>query len=258
MIGKYFLRWLDLDERRPFVLTLRASPPCDRRARAGRASPRPAASSDRGAPGVLDAVLERRLLRALLERVRAARPELAALRQVDQRRRRAGDRVQPRRPVGRSSRGIEPEQPPRVGMLRVVEELPLRALLDDAAGVHDHDLVGDLGDDAEIVRDQDHRRVEVVLQPVDQLDDLRLDRHVERGRGLVGDQDVRVVRERHRDHRALAHPARELVRDSRRRARSGFGIPTARKQLDRPRSRLLLASRPRARGSPRTICAPTR
>jgi hypothetical protein len=34
--------------------------------------------------GVFDAVLERRLLLALVERVRAARPELAALRQVDE------------------------------------------------------------------------------------------------------------------------------------------------------------------------------
>ena len=44
------------------------------------------------------------------------------------------------------------------------------------------------------------------------LDDLRLDGDVERGRRLVGDEHARVVGHRHRDHRALAHPARELVR----------------------------------------------
>ena len=50
------------------------------------------------------------------------------------------------------------------------------------------------------------------LQLLHQPQDLRLRRHVERGRRLVGDQDLRVVDERHRDHHALAHAARELVR----------------------------------------------
>ena len=47
--------------------------------------------------GASDARLERRHLAALVERVRAARPEVAALRRVQQRRRRARDRRQPRR-----------------------------------------------------------------------------------------------------------------------------------------------------------------
>ena len=37
-----------------------------------------------------------------------------------------------------------------------------------------------LGDDAEVVRDQDHADVEVALDLVDQLEDLRLHGHVER------------------------------------------------------------------------------
>ena len=45
-----------------------------------------------------------------------------------------------------------------------------------------------------------------------QVEDLGLDRHVERGRRLVGDQQLRVAGERHRDHHALAHTAGELVR----------------------------------------------
>ncbi len=46
-----------------------------------------------------------------------------------------------------------------------------------------------------------------------ELDDLRLDRHVERRRRLVGDQDRRIARQRHRDHRPLPHPAGELMRE---------------------------------------------
>ena len=47
---------------------------------------------------------------------------------------------------------------------------------------------------------------------VSRSQDLGLDRHVERGGRLVGDQQVGVPRERHRDHHALAHAAGELVR----------------------------------------------
>ena len=49
-------------------------------------------------------------------------------------------------------------------------------------------------------------------QPLEQLEDLRLDHDVERRRGLVPDDQRRVAGERHRDHHALAHAARELVR----------------------------------------------
>ncbi len=51
-----------------------------------------------------------------------------------------------------------------------------------------------------------------IAQLFDPLEDLRLDRHVERGRRLVSDQDARVAGQRHRDHHALAHSTRELVR----------------------------------------------
>ena len=52
----------------------------------------------------------------------------------------------------------------------------------------------------------------LLLEALDQLEDLRLHGHVERGRRLVGDQQPRLVDQRHGDHRALAHAARELVR----------------------------------------------
>ncbi len=65
--------------------------------------------------------------------------------------------------------------------------------------------------------------------------DLRLHHHVERGRRLVGEQHLRVAGERHRDRRALAHAAGELVRDSGRRARRE--MPDQLEQLGRPRPR---------------------
>ena len=49
-------------------------------------------------------------------------------------------------------------------------------------------------------------------QLADQLQNLRLDRDVERGGRLVGDQELGRAGERHRDHDALALAAGELVR----------------------------------------------
>ena len=53
------------------------------------------------------------------------------------------------------------EQAPGVGHLRVVEDLVDRARLHALAAVHDQHLVAGLGDDAEVVGDQDDRRVEL-------------------------------------------------------------------------------------------------
>ena len=72
------------------------------------------------------------------------------------------------------------------------------------------------------------------------LEDLRLDGHVQRGGRLVRDDQVRVVGDRDRDHRALAHAAGELVRE-RRRALLRVGDADELQQLDR--ARLSAASR---------------
>jgi hypothetical protein len=97
-------------------------------------------------------------------------------------------------------------------MQRLLEEVADRGLLGDLGRVHDHDALGGLGDDAHVVGDQHDRHLELVLELVQELEDLGLDRDVERRRGLVGDEELRVARQRHGDHDALAHAARELVR----------------------------------------------
>ena len=97
-------------------------------------------------------------------------------------------------------------------MLRVAEDRIPWPFLDDPARVHHHHPLGDVGDDTDVVGDQDDRGAVIALEALHQLEDLRLDRDVECRRRLVGDQERRVARERHRDHHALAHPAGELVR----------------------------------------------
>ena len=87
-----------------------------------------------------------------------------------------------------------------------------RGLLHHLAAVHDDHVVRHLVDDAQIVRDEDDGRAVVPLQVVHQAQNLCLDGHVERGGGLVGNQDPGLAGQRHGDHHALAHAAGELVR----------------------------------------------
>ena len=77
------------------------------------------------------------------------------------------------------------------------------------------------------------RRAEVAQQ----IEDLRLSGDVQRGRRLVGDQQCRIVDQRHRDHHALAHAARELVRVSAH-SPGGVGDTDLAQHLDRQRPRL--------------------
>ena len=60
--------------------------------------------------------------------------------------------------------------------------------------------------------DEEQRQAEPLLQIAQQVEDLRLDRDVERRRRLVGDEQRRLARERQGDQRALPQAARELVR----------------------------------------------
>jgi hypothetical protein len=48
---------------------------------------------------------------------------------------------------------------------------------------------------------------ELARPGLQQIEDLRLDRHVERRRRLVREDELRVARQRHRDHHALTHAA---------------------------------------------------
>ena len=80
----------------------------------------------------------------------------------------------------------------------------------------------------------------LLLQLAQQVEDLRLRRHVERRRRLVGDEQARIARERHRDHRPLAQAAAQLERvlvD----APLGLGDADAAQHLDAAAPRLLVA-----------------
>ena len=143
----------------------------------------------------------------------------------------ARDLGEPRRPRA-AERRAEPrhrgEEARGVGMARAAEEGGDRRLLDLAAGVHHHDALGHLGHHAEVVGDEDDRGAGLALELAHELEDLGLDGDVERGRRLVGDEQLGMAGERHGDHHALAHAARELVRILPRAAARARGCRTRR------------------------------
>ena len=157
----------------------------------------------------------------------------------------ARDRVEPAVVLADAAARDAAQQADRVRVARVLEDRLDRALLDEPAGVEHADAVAHLRDHAEVVADEEHRRVELGLQVRDEIEHLGLDRRVEAGRRLVEDQQRRVLGERHRDHDALLHPARELVRVAAHH-RAGVGDLHARERLARALLGLL-ARRRRAR-----------
>jgi hypothetical protein len=82
----------------------------------------------------------------------------------------------------------------------------------DAPGVHNGDAIGDLGDDTEIVSDEEEREFHFAAELVEQLEDLFLDGDVKSGGGLIGDEQFGIGGESHGDHDALAKSAGELMR----------------------------------------------
>ena len=97
-------------------------------------------------------------------------------------------------------------------MFRPAEDVFERPALHHLAAVHDDYFLGNVGDDTEVVGDQQHRHAEFVPKVDHQPQNLRLDRHVERGRRLVGDQQRGTADQRHRNHRPLAQSAGQLER----------------------------------------------
>ena len=100
----------------------------------------------------------------------------------------------------------------RVRVRRTGEELRARSLLYHLPGVHYADAMRHLRHHAQIVRDEQHCHAAVALRIAQQLQHLRLDSHIQCSGGFIGDQQARLPGQRHRDHHALLHTARELKR----------------------------------------------
>ena len=99
-----------------------------------------------------------------------------------------------------------------VGMARRAEDVGGAALLDQPAGIHDAEPVGEVGVHRHVVGDEEHRRADLALHLADHRQHVLLHHDVERGGRLVGDDEFGPADGGERDGDALAHAAGELVR----------------------------------------------
>ena len=103
------------------------------------------------------------------------------------------------------------EQGLRVGHDRSLVEIFGRRDLDELPQVHDSDPVAHVADDPEVVRDEDVGEGELLLEIVQQVQHLGLDRDVEGRDRLVRDDQLRIEGEGPSDADPLPLAARELV-----------------------------------------------
>jgi hypothetical protein len=99
-------------------------------------------------------------------------------------------------------------------MARCGVEVAYRRDLHHPAEIQHHDAMADMLHHREIVRDEQHAQAALALQLVQQVDHLRLHRHIQRGHRLVGDDIGGFDNQCAGDTDALALSAGEFVREA--------------------------------------------
>ena len=90
-------------------------------------------------------------------------------------------------------------------------DLRHRALLYQHALLHHRHAVSKAAHQIQVMGNQEHSHAGLALQIAEQIQNLAAQGYVERGCGLIGQQQLGAAGQRHGDHGALALPAAELV-----------------------------------------------
>ena len=106
------------------------------------------------------------------------------------------------------------EQRSGVWVAWVLEHGGARPDLDDAAEIHDRDVVRDALHHGHVVADEQERQPQLGLDGHEQVQHLRLHRHVESGDGFVSNEQLRAGCQRAGDGDTLALPTRKFVRET--------------------------------------------
>ena len=93
-----------------------------------------------------------------------------------------------------------------------IQQVLDRTLLDQSPGVEHADGIGELGDQAHVVADEQYRGMQSLLQAAERLHDLALNDDVKGAGRLVGDDDLGLECRGDGHRRPLALTATELMR----------------------------------------------
>ena len=98
-----------------------------------------------------------------------------------------------------------------VRVLGMVQDLVGVPFFDYRTVVHHSHLVGNLGNNAEVVGDEYDAHVVFLLKGAEEVENGFLDSDIKGGGGFVGDEQVGVADECHRNHDALFLPAADFM-----------------------------------------------
>src|SRR6516162_8261227 len=96
------------------------------------------------------------------------------------------------------------EQADSIGMVRPAEKVIDRGGLDVLPRIHDRDPIADLVSRAEVMRGEEDGYAMFFREPPEQLENLRLDRDVERGGGFIGNDELWLRQQGKRNHEPLS------------------------------------------------------
>ena len=98
-----------------------------------------------------------------------------------------------------------------VGVPRTIQHLLPAAVFNQAAGMHDADMGAHIRHHRQVVGDEDHTDVHILLEGSDGLQDLVLDDDIQGCGRFVGNDQRRVAGQRHGNDHPLAHAPGKLV-----------------------------------------------
>lgn len=93
----------------------------------------------------------------------------------------------------------------------MVQDFVDRSCFDQLALLHDGDAVCNIRNNTEVMGDEEYPGVVGRLHLLNEFQDLRLSRYVQRSGWLIGDEDLGVKSKSHSNHRTLALPAGQLM-----------------------------------------------
>ena len=112
--------------------------------------------------------------------------------------------------MGMGQPGDRVDQGAGVGVPRFQQYVIRSAAFDDFTLFHHDHPICDIGHDTKIMGYKNNRHATRAAQIFDQLENLCLGRDIQRRCRLIRNQDVRLQRQRHRDHHALPLATRKL------------------------------------------------
>ncbi|CSD24982.1 Uncharacterised protein [Vibrio cholerae] len=97
-------------------------------------------------------------------------------------------------------------------MLRCAKHFGSRTELHQITTVHHRYAISNVRNHTHIVSNQHATHIILLTQFANQIQDLVLNRHIQRGGRFIGDDQIRFTSQRDRNHHPLTHATRELVR----------------------------------------------